>query len=125
MASFADNDVFDNMPGGNPAINIGSTPSMHQVIWGTEGWGQTDQEHWRQHYSSRPYAQADRGHEHYEPAYRYDTVAAHRHTGREWHEVERDLERDWASGHGTAHQSAWGDARHAVRDAWDRARSKR
>lgn len=116
MADFASNNVFDNMPGGNPGINMGTTGSMHEI-----DWAQPDQAHWRQHYASRPYAQADRAFEHYEPAYRYGTAAARHHAGREWHEVEGDLERGWDGARGTS-QSKWHEMKDAVRDAWDRVR---
>jgi hypothetical protein len=123
MADFASGNVFDNMPGGNPGINMGTTGSMHDVTWGTEEWGATDQEHWRQHYSGRPYVRADRGYDYYEPAYRYGTVAARRHAGREWNDVEGDLSRGWNEARG-ASQSTWDDVKDAVHDAWDRVRGR-
>jgi len=124
MADIRDSNVFDSMPSGNPGINMGTTGSMHEVDWGTEGWSDADREHWRQSFSSRPYVQADRGFEHYEPAYRYGTAAAHHHANREWNDVEGDLERGWDKARGTS-KSAWGDAKDAVRDAWDRVRGRR
>ena len=124
MADFANKNVFDNMPGGNPGINMGTTGSMHDMNWGTDGWGQTDQDHWRQRFSGRPYVQADRGYEHYEPAYRYGTQAARVHAGREWNDVEGDLERGWDKARG-ASKSTWAEMKDAVRDAWDRVRAHR
>jgi hypothetical protein len=121
MADWTSNDVFDNMPAGNPGINMGTTGRLHDIDWGTEEWGQTDREHWSGQYGSRPYAQADRGFEHYEPAYRYGTVAARRYGGREWNDVEGDLERGWDTARGTS-TSTWAEMKDAVRDAWDRVR---
>ena len=124
MADFASNNVFDNMPGGNPGINMGTTPSLHEIKWGTEGWSDTDREHWRGSFASRPYAQADRGYDFYEPAYRYGTAASRHYAGREWSDVEGDLERGWDRARG-ASQSTWGEMKDAVRDAWDRVRGRR
>jgi len=120
MADFARNQVFDKMPSGNPGINMGTTGGMHDIDWENEEW-EGDREHWRQHFSARPYVQADRGYEHYEPAYRYGTVAARRHAGRAWSDVESDLERGWDRARG-ASKSTWVEMKDAVRDAWDRVR---
>lgn len=124
MANFGEGNVFDNMPMGNPGINMGTTGSMHDLVFGTEAWGETDQAHWRQSFASRPYAHADRGYEHYEPAYRYGTAAAHHHAGREWADVESDLEHGWDRARGTS-SSTWAEMKDAVRDAWDRVRGRR
>ena len=124
MADFMNNDVFNSMPGGNPGINMGTTGSMHEIDWGTEGWTDADREHWQRSFSNRPYVQADRGFAHYEPAYRYGTTAARQHASREWHDAEGDLERGWDKARGTS-QSAWHEAKDAVRDAWDHVRGRR
>ena len=122
MADFTSNNVFDQMPSGNPGINMGTSGSMQEINWGTEGWSDADREHWRRSFSGRPYVQADRGFEHYEPAYRYGTAAAQHHAGREWNDVEGDLERGWDTARGTS-KSTWADMKDAVRDAWDRVRA--
>ena len=124
MADFTRNSAAD-IVAGNPGINMGTSGSLHEIDWGTEGLGaafsETDDAHWRERYHTRPYASADRGYEHYRPAYRYGAAAASRHAGREWADVEGDLERGWdsARGHST---SAWGEVKDAARDAWDRVR---
>ncbi len=66
----------------------------------------------------------DRGYEHYQPAYRYGHDAARQHSGRQWDEVEGDLERGWHSVHGTS-RGAWDEMKHAARDAWDHTRGDR
>ena len=124
MADFTSGNVFDNMPSGNPGINMGTTGSMHEIDWGTESWGENEQRHWRDSYASRPYVQADRGYDYYEPAYRYGTAAARHHAGREWNDVEGELERDWDKARG-ASKSTWAEAKDAVRDAWDHVRGRR
>ena len=85
-------------------------------------WGKHDEYH-RQHYPNRPYASADRGYEHYQPAYRYGHDAARQHAGHEWHEVEHDLAHGWDRARG-ASTTAWDDVKHAARDAWDRVRGR-
>jgi hypothetical protein len=112
-----------DMAAGNPGINMGTSGSMHEVAWGTEGWGQAHDAHWQTIFGSRPYAKADRGYEHYRPAYRYGTEASLRHQGREWNEVESDLERGWTGARGDS-TSAWHDVKDAVRDAWDHVRGR-
>ncbi|HEU4564608.1 MAG TPA: hypothetical protein VFS05_08165 [Gemmatimonadaceae bacterium] len=76
---------------------------------------------WREEYARRPYATADRGWEHYRPAYRLGREAARRHRGRDWPEVEPLLEREWKeNAAASTSRIAWHEARLAVRDAWDR-----
>ncbi len=112
-----------NMAMGNPGLNMGTSPSMREMEYASDDlWGQHDA-HFREQYASRPYARADRAYEHYQPAYRYGHDAARQHAGREWHEVEGDLESGWHSAPGTS-QSAWHEVKDAARDAWDRVRGR-
>ena len=62
--------------------------------------------------------QADRGYEHYEGSFRYGWEAAGQHRGRQWEDVESDLEQDWRSRHT---DRDWNDHRSAVRHAFERA----
>ena len=122
MADFTKNSVAD-MAAGNPGINMGTSGSMRDTDYYSDDlWTQHDA-HWRANFSSRPYATADRGYEHYQPAYRYGHGSAVRHQGREWTEVERDLEHGWESARGTT-GSTWHEAKDAVRDAWERVRGQ-
>src|SRR5690242_20346465 len=89
---------------GNPGINMGTTGSLHDIDWGTAGFA--DDAHWRERYHTRPYAQADRGYEHYRPAYRYGATAAGHYAGREWDDVAPELERGWESARGRS-ETAW------------------
>ena len=116
-------DSVANMAAGNPGINMGTTGSMRDTEYASDDlWGQHDA-HFRSQYASRPYARADRTYEHYQPAYRFGHDSARQHSGREWHEVEGDLERGWHSTHG-ASGSAWHEVKDAARDAWDRVRGR-
>lgn len=74
--------------------------------------------YWQSHYASRPYA-GTRPYEDLRPAYQYGWESRVRHHGRNWSDVESDLERDWSTYPGTSNLS-WNEARHASRDAWDR-----
>jgi hypothetical protein len=123
MADFTKNSVAD-MAAANPGLNMGTSGSMRETsYYSDELWAQHDA-HWREHYVTRPYARADHAYEHYQPAYRYGHGAAVQHHGREWTEVERDLEHGWDSARGTT-GSTWQEAKDAVRDAWDRTRTHR
>ena len=123
MADFTKNSVAD-MAAGNPGLNMGTSGSMRDTDYASDDlWTQEDA-HWRASFADRPYVKADRGYEHYQPAYRYGHAAALRHHGHEWTEVERDLEHGWASARGSS-TSTWQEAKDAVRDAWDRARGRR
>ena len=75
--------------------------------------------YWRENYATRPYAQADRGYEHYQPAYRYGWESRAKYGNRKWEEAESDLERGWDSFRGKSGM-VWSDAKHATRDAWHR-----
>ena len=74
--------------------------------------------YWRENYSTRPYATADRGYEYYQPAYRYGWESRARYQGKQFDEVESDLQRDWNSQRPT--KMEWNEARGPVRDAWQR-----
>ena len=92
------------------------------VAKGVEAMVNADEEdaYWRDNYGSRPYAAADRGYDHYRPAYRYGWESRSRlATARSYDEAEPELERGWERARGTS-SMAWTDARHAARDAWHR-----
>ena len=79
----------------------------------------TEDEYWRSHFTSRPYAKADRGYDFYRPGYRYGVESANRFRGRRWEEVEGDIRSGWDRFEQRA-QSTWDNVKEAVRDAWDR-----
>jgi hypothetical protein len=79
----------------------------------------TEDEYWRTHFASRPYAQADRSYEFYRPGYRYGVDAANRFRGRRWEEAESDIRSGWDRFEHRA-QATWDNVKDAVHDAWDR-----
>ena len=114
MADFTKNSAAD-IVANNPGVNMGTSGSLHKIDWGTEDL------YWREQYASRPYARADRDYEHFQPAYRYGAESRARHAGREWNDVEPDLERGWDTYRGKS-QTKWGEVKDAVRDAFHRGR---
>ncbi|HEV8610812.1 MAG TPA: hypothetical protein VGS98_12190 [Thermoanaerobaculia bacterium] len=82
-------------------------------------------DYWRQNFRRRPYYEPGTPYEHYEPGYRYGWQRAigSDFEGRDFDDVESELERSWDAQHGENAQE-WGEARHVVRDAWHRARER-
>lgn len=80
--------------------------------------------YWRDNYSTRQYAKADRSYDHYEPAYRYGWESYQQHNAKPFPEVEPHLERDWNARRGNSDLD-WQDARPATHDAWARLEGRR
>ena len=78
--------------------------------------------YWRDNYSSRPYASSSgASYDDYQPAYRMGYERYSDYHGRNFDDVEGEFERDWDRNRGNS-RLAWHDAKHATRDAFDRAR---
>ncbi len=78
-----------------------------------------DHAHWRENYQNRPYVAAGSSYDDYGPAYEFGEHARRRSPSASFDDVESDL----AGGWGEARRSSkleWEQARHAVRDAWER-----
>jgi Glycine zipper len=75
--------------------------------------------YWRENYRSRPYVDANRGYDEYQPAYRYGWESRGQYAGKRFEDVESDLERGWDRARGASRQT-WNEARNATRDAWHR-----
>jgi hypothetical protein len=99
-------DINRNTGLGRESTNLGSDDWVNEESW------------WRDSFASRPYVRADRGFDFYSPGYRYGFESATKYRGRQWKDVEPELERGWDSFRGTA-RSTWQDIKEAVRDAWD------
>lgn len=80
-----------------------------------------EEAYWRQNYAGRSYIEPDTSFTDYKPAYRYGTDAYTRHPGRSFDEIDADLGNDWDRFKGTS-SLTWEKARHAARDAWERAK---
>ena len=49
----------------------------------------TESDYWRKSYRTRPYVEADRDYDYYEPAYRYGFESETQYRGRSWDDVRR------------------------------------
>lgn len=78
-----------------------------------------EERYWKDGYSSRPYGSGTEF-ENWRPAYRFGYESSQRYTGRNWTDVESDLEREWGSSGAEDSRSTWQQAKDAVKDAWDR-----
>jgi DNA ligase-1 len=79
----------------------------------------TEDEYWRNNYSSRPYVGSERTYERWQPGYRYGFESAQRHQGKNWNDVESNLRSDWDR-YEHRGPSTWEQMKDAVRDGWDR-----
>ena len=79
--------------------------------------------HWRENFSSRSYVDPSLKYEDYQPAYRvgYEGYDHYANTGHSYDDIEPKLKRDYEKQDTTG--MAWEKAKHAVRDAWERAAS--
>jgi hypothetical protein len=102
----AENEVDINKPAGIVGVNR---------IQFTE----EDDRYWRENHGNRHYANPASTYEEYQPAYQYGTDAAHRYQGRQWDDVQGDLERGWDKARGGS-SLAWENVKDAARAAWDR-----
>ena len=80
----------------------------------------TEDAYWRENHRARPYARAGRSYDDYEPAYRLGYNAVGAYGDRAYDEtIESELRSAYDARRGDS-RLEWDDARHAVRDAYDR-----
>jgi outer membrane lipoprotein SlyB len=75
--------------------------------------------YWKANYSTRSYVDKGSPYETYQPAYRTGYEGYSRYPGKQYDEVEPDLQRDYERARGTSNLS-WEKAKKATRDAWHR-----
>ncbi|MEO7965690.1 MAG: hypothetical protein ABIT38_17405 [Gemmatimonadaceae bacterium] len=81
----------------------------------------SEESYWRNNWSSRPYAAADRTFDNYRPGYRYGYESANQMKGRSWSDAENDLRSGWDTyAHRGEGRSTWEQIKHSVKDAWER-----
>lgn len=78
-----------------------------------------EEKYWEENYESRPYYVEGRDFETYRPAYRYGIENYNRFEGKNFAEVEAELNRDWPNARGTS-SLEWNEARPATEDAYNR-----
>lgn len=81
-----------------------------------------EEKYWEENYSTRPYTKG-RDFETYRPAYRYGVDSYNRFEGKNFAEIESELNREWPERRGTS-SLEWNEARFAAEDAYTRV-SKR
>ena len=107
------------MPTYNPDGSIDLDSTNRIGVGGAGGTAGSYADHWfRDNYSTLDGLQADRGYDHYEPAFRYGWESAGTRAGRGWTEAETELERDWRGRHT---DRDWNEHKGAVRHAFERA----
>ncbi len=74
--------------------------------------------YWMEHYSTRPYVEADADYETYKPAYLYGYEARTKYANKKFEDIESDLSKDWFNAKQTS-PLEWNDAKEAVRDSYD------
>jgi hypothetical protein len=77
--------------------------------------------HWKQSFRREPYCEPGRDFDYYAPAYRIGYEGCARYHGREFDDVERELQSEYERRTDASHPH-WNDARAAARAAWDRAK---
>jgi uncharacterized protein YcfJ len=75
--------------------------------------------YWREKHAEQPWADEQSTYEHYEPAYRTGYEGVMKYAGRQYHDIEVDLARDYEKNDANP-AIPWDRARPAVRAAWDR-----
>lgn len=76
--------------------------------------------YWQSHWHTRPYASADLGFEHYEPAYRYGYQAGRLSRGKSWENISIELRAGWDT-YQDRGKTRWENMEQAVQDGWRRA----
>ena len=129
----ANRDPISGAPGAHPiGTGLGASggaaagAAIGAVAGGLAGKGAAEainptieDEYWRNNYSTRPYATADRGYEYYQPAYKYGWESRAKHGSKEFDSVAGDLQKGWDKARGTS-KMEWNEARTPVSDAWHR-----
>lgn len=77
--------------------------------------------HWRENYKFQPYYNSNLSYQDYQPAYRLGYEGFAEHQDKHYVEVEPELRRRYEDGY-DSNGLAWDQARHAARDAWNRAK---
>lgn len=90
------------------AVAEGVNPSEEDTYWSTN-------------YANRPYVSPGSKYEDYRPAYQYGWESRKQYVDREsFDHAETDMGRDWDKVKGQS-TLVWDHAKHAARDAWERA----
>ena len=87
-------------------------------IHGKEDANPAEQEkYWREHHEQSPHK--DESFEHFKPAYKTAVEGMKKYAGKDYHEIEGDLARDYEKNDANP-AIPWDRARPAVKSTWDR-----
>jgi ferritin-like metal-binding protein YciE len=78
-----------------------------------------EHDYWRAQFRSRRYVTPTDTYETFGPAYQYGWESATTYSGRQFADIEGELEKGWGKARGSS-KLTWDRAKNAVRDAWDR-----
>ncbi len=78
-----------------------------------------EEQYWRENHSGQEWANTDSTFEHYAPAYRTGYEGVTKYAGKQYHQIETDLARDYEKNDANP-AIPWDRARPAVKAAWDR-----
>jgi hypothetical protein len=83
----------------------------------------TDEAHWRQEFSNRPYVKAGHTYDDYGPAYAFGEGLTRRRPDAQFDDVDAELHSEWVTMRSRS-RLEWEDARPAAREAWERHRNQ-
>ena len=78
-----------------------------------------EEKYWREHHHKQDWAQGDPDFDNYHPAYKTGYEGVIKYAGKQYHEIESNLARDYEKNDANP-AIPWDRARPAVRAAWDR-----
>lgn len=78
-----------------------------------------EEEYWRENHATQSWADGQSSFDHYAPAYRTGYEGVMKYAGKDYHQIETDLARDYEK-HDVNPAIPWDRARPAVKAAWDR-----
>src|SRR5690349_8559040 len=78
-----------------------------------------EEEYWRKHHASQPFATEGTTCEQFAPAYRVGAEAVYKYPGKEFHELEVDVELDYEK-HEIGSALPWDHVRGATKAAWSK-----
>lgn len=117
----ANRDPITGAPGAHP---VGT--GLGAVVGGLAGKGvaemidpTAEEAYWAENYRREPYYERGYTYADYHPGYRTGWEARARYAGRNFEDIERDLEVDYNRNRGTS-RLGWEKNRHAARAAWQR-----
>lgn len=114
MSSDSTNGMSNSRTASNTGASTGVAPT-----WESEN------QYWRNQYSSRPYYNSNTNYSMYEPAYKYGLNTYNQNAGKKFEDLDQSqLRSGWAQARGNSNLS-WEQAQDATRDAYNRLYSER